>query len=52
MSNLLKQIHTLRDIRSMSLAGLEELAGEIRLELIKTVSNNGGHLAPNLGVVE
>lgn len=36
----------------MSLTGLEELAGEIRVELIKTVSKNGGHLAPNLGVVE
>lgn len=52
MKNLLKQIHNLRDIRSMSLTGLEELAGEIRVELIKTVSKNGGHLAPNLGVVE
>lgn len=36
----------------MSFAGLEKLAKEIRLELIKTVSKNGGHLAPNLGVVE
>jgi 1-deoxy-D-xylulose-5-phosphate synthase len=52
VKNLLKQIHNLRDIRSMSLTGLEELAGEIRVELIKTVSKNGGHLAPNLGVVE
>ena len=52
MSNLLKQIHSLRDIRSMSLASLGELAREIRHELIKTVANNGGHLAPNLGVVE
>ena len=52
VSNLLKQIHSLRDIRSMSLASLGELAREIRHELIKTVANNGGHLAPNLGVVE
>ena len=52
MSNLLKQIHSLRDIRSMSLASLGELAREIRHELIKTVANNGGHPAPHLGVVE
>ena len=31
---------------------LEELAGEIREEIIAIVANNGGHLAPNLGVVE
>lgn len=52
MSNLLKQVHTLQDIRLMSLTALEELARDIRFELIKTVSKNGGHLAPNLGVVE
>ncbi|MHB8918316.1 MAG: 1-deoxy-D-xylulose-5-phosphate synthase N-terminal domain-containing protein, partial [Desulfocucumaceae bacterium] len=31
---------------------LYDLAAEIRHELIETVSRNGGHLAPNLGVVE
>jgi len=31
---------------------LEQLAAEIRKELVDTVSETGGHLAPNLGVVE
>jgi len=31
---------------------LERLCQEIREEIITTVSNNGGHLASNLGVVE
>lgn len=36
----------------MSNAELKQLASEIRQELIDTVSQTGGHLAPNLGVVE
>ncbi len=39
-------------VRGMSLAGLEQLAREVRELIIDTVSNNGGHLAPSLGVVE
>jgi 1-deoxy-D-xylulose-5-phosphate synthase len=31
---------------------LETLAGEVRAHIIKTVARTGGHLAPNLGVVE
>jgi len=31
---------------------LEQLAREIRAELVETVSKTGGHLAPNLGIVE
>ncbi len=41
-----------QDIRTLSMAQLEELAGEIRQLLIDTVARQGGHLAPNLGVVE
>jgi 1-deoxy-D-xylulose-5-phosphate synthase len=33
-------------------ASLEQLAGEIREKLVATVAATGGHLAPNLGVVE
>lgn len=40
------------DLRGLSPAELEALAGEIRKLLIETVSRTGGHLAPNLGVVE
>jgi len=40
------------DLRSLEIPQLEELAGEIREAIIKQVSGSGGHLAPNLGVVE
>ncbi|MDD4237828.1 MAG: 1-deoxy-D-xylulose-5-phosphate synthase [Desulfotomaculaceae bacterium] len=52
MSSFLKQLNSVRDIRTMTYSQLQELAGEIRREIIKVVSINGGHLAPNLGVVE
>lgn len=40
------------DLRSLSKAQLEALAEEIRSFLITSVSRTGGHLGPNLGVVE
>jgi 1-deoxy-D-xylulose-5-phosphate synthase len=40
------------NIKNMSKNQLENLAAEIRKKLIDVVSKNGGHLAPNLGVVE
>ena len=40
------------DLKNLSYNKLEILAEEIRALLIKTISKNGGHLAPNLGVVE
>ncbi len=49
---LLEQIGTPADLRSLSIAQLRELAGEIRATIIGKVSRSGGHLAPNLGVVE
>lgn len=49
---LLSQIQSPRDLQSMSIAQLEELAREIRGAIIDKVSRSGGHLAPNLGVVE
>ncbi len=39
-------------LREMSLGELEQLAGEIREAICTQVSRTGGHLAPNLGVVE
>lgn len=41
-----------RQLKNLSLAQLEKLAGEIRGLLVHTVAKTGGHLAPNLGVVE
>lgn len=40
------------DIKKLSFEQLDVLCGEIRDELISVVSENGGHLASNLGVVE
>ncbi len=40
------------DIKSMGTDELKILAEDIRKELIEVVSKNGGHLGPNLGVVE
>ena len=40
------------DLRSMSPAELDQLASDIREFLIEKVSRPGGHLGPNLGVVE
>ncbi|MFI5962297.1 1-deoxy-D-xylulose-5-phosphate synthase [Streptomyces asoensis] len=49
---LLTRIRGPRDLDRLSLEELEELAGEIRTFLVDAVSKTGGHLGPNLGVVE
>lgn len=50
--NLLETINSPEDVKKLSLAQLEQLAEEIRQLLISVISRTGGHLAPNLGVVE
>jgi 1-deoxy-D-xylulose-5-phosphate synthase len=50
--SLLDRIDSPADLKVLSLRELEELAEEIRRKIIETVSKNGGHLAPSLGVVE
>ncbi len=50
--SLLANIRSPRDVKDLSAEELPQLAGEIRDTLIKIVSRNGGHLGPNLGVVE
>lgn len=52
LAGILHRIKSPRDLRRFSPAEMNMLAGEIREEIIHTVSQNGGHLAPNLGVVE
>ncbi|MBS4025377.1 MAG: 1-deoxy-D-xylulose-5-phosphate synthase [Clostridia bacterium] len=52
MSKLLKQINSPRDLKKIPLAQIDSLAAEIREFVINSVANTGGHLAPNLGVVE
>ncbi|MDC0912232.1 1-deoxy-D-xylulose-5-phosphate synthase [Aquiluna sp.] len=49
---MLEQIRSPKDLQGLSERQLKELAGEIRSFLIETVSKTGGHLGPNLGVVE
>lgn len=52
MPSLLDQINSPADIKSLSISQLETLAQEIRERLIHVLSITGGHLGPNLGVVE
>lgn len=52
MGHLLDTIQSPADIKKLSVAELESLAQEIRETLIQTLSKTGGHLGPNLGVVE
>ena len=49
---LLERMNGSADIRALSLDQLEALAAEIRAAIIEQVQKTGGHLAPNLGVVE
>ncbi len=50
--NILQRINSPDDVRRLSIAELDQLAADIREEIVKTVSKAGGHLAPSLGVVE
>src|ERR1700757_3876584 len=52
MGNLLDNVQSPADIKKLSISQLETLAQEIRERLILTLSKTGGHLGPNLGVVE
>lgn len=52
METLLESIHSPADLKRLSYAQMATLAEEIRAFLIRTLSKTGGHLGPNLGVVE
>ena len=49
---ILPGIKSPSDLRGLSAENLDALAGEIRVALIDYVTKTGGHLGPNLGVVE
>lgn len=49
---MLEQINSPEDVKKLTLKEKQELAEEIRKYIIEIVSENGGHLASNLGVVE
>ena len=50
--SVLDQVNGPADLRALSAEQLGQLCGEIREFLIRKVSATGGHLGPNLGVVE
>jgi len=52
VARLLDRIDSPSDLKGLRQRELRQLADEIRQELVTTVTNNGGHLASNLGVVE
>ena len=52
MSELLDKINSPKDLKELNIKELPMLCAEIRKFLVEKVSKTGGHLAPNLGVVE
>ncbi len=48
----LEQINGPADVKKLSLPELKDLAAEIRSVLLKKLSEHGGHIGPNLGMVE
>src|SRR3954452_16147830 len=52
MTRLLDQIESPADLRPLTPQQLQQVAAEIRAELLATVPRTGGHLASNLGTVE
>ena len=52
MAKLIEQINSPKDVKNLTLSEKKELAKEIREYILEVVSENGGHLASNLGVVE
>ncbi len=49
---LLETIHSPDDVKRLDAEQLDTLASEVREEILRVVSRNGGHLSSNLGVVE
>lgn len=52
MDKVLNRVNWPSDLRGLSVAEMNDLAGDIRRVLIDSVASCGGHLAANLGVVE
>ncbi len=50
--SLLERIQSPDDVKTLTEEQLPQLAAEIRERIISTTSQNGGHIGPNLGVVE
>ena len=52
MSDILDRLKDPSEIKNLSQSEMTALAAELRGEIIDRVSQNGGHLASNLGVIE
>ncbi len=52
MDSILKKINSPEDLKKLNNKELIKLSKEIREYILNTVSETGGHLASNLGVVE
>ena len=52
MDKILDNVNYPKDLKKLNILEKQKLAKEIREYLLEIVSNNGGHLASNLGVVE
>src|ERR1700728_1575345 len=52
MGTLLETIHSPADLKRLNYDNMVSLAEQIRGFLVQTLSKTGGHLGPNLGVVE
>lgn len=52
MNKLLDRIQSPKNLKHLSMKELSQLSKEVRSLIIEVVSKNGGHLSPNLGVVE
>lgn len=48
----LEKIVSPDDVKKLNVEELEKLSGEIRENLLKKLSEHGGHIGPNLGIVE
>ena len=49
---MLEKINSSADLKQLNIDELQELANDVRKEIIETTVKNGGHLASNLGAVE
>ena len=51
-TEILPSISSPADLKKLNEGQIGQLCGEIRNRIIETTSENGGHVGPNLGVVE
>src|SRR5574344_119757 len=52
MTKVLDKVNVPQDLKGLSLLEMKDLAEEIREVLIKKVNETGGHMGPNLGIIE